>query len=168
MGKKILIIGIDGGTWTILRPAMDAGFMPNLKELIDSGASGILESTMPAITPAAWGAFQTGSNCAVNGVFNFAYWDKKDNKTHLITSATFPPTIWELASKAGKRVGCLNVPMTYPPREVNGCVVTGLLTPSLESNFTYPPELVFVVKYSRQVKQIIIKYGRKLIIRLFS
>lgn len=139
--RKVLIIGIDGGTWTILRSAMDEGYMPNLKGLVESGASGILVSTMPAITPAAWGSFQTGVNCGKNGVFDFAYWDKSENKAHYVSSSTLQTTLWEMASDAGKRVGILNVPMTYPPRKINGCMVTGILTPSLESECTYPPEL---------------------------
>jgi len=139
--KKVLIIGIDGGTWDVLTPALDRGFMPNLKSIVDSYASGILESTMPAITPAAWGCFQTGVNCGANGVFDFSYWDKAENKSRFVSSSTLRTTLWEMASDAGKRVATVNVPMTYPPRKINGCMVTGILTPSLESEFTTPPEL---------------------------
>ena len=39
--NRVLIIGIDGGTWTILRPAMEAGYMPNLNEIVDVSASDI-------------------------------------------------------------------------------------------------------------------------------
>ena len=35
----------------------------------------------------------------------------------------------------------IGVPQTYPPRPVNGLMVTDFLTPSIESNYTYPPEL---------------------------
>ena len=72
--KKVLIIGVDGGTWDILTPAMDQGFMPNLKNLVNTGASGILKSIIPTVTPAAWSCFQTGVNPGQNGVFNFSYW----------------------------------------------------------------------------------------------
>lgn len=136
-----MIFGIDGGTWTVLKMAMEGGYMPFLKELVDSGASGILESTMPAITPAAWGSFQTGTNCGKTGVFDFAYWDKFSKKPHYVSSETLPVTIWEMASTVGKRVGVVNVPMTYPPRKINGCVITGIMTPSLKSDFTFPQEL---------------------------
>ena len=111
--RKVLIIGIDGGTWNILTPAIEQGFMPNLKEIVDSGASGILESTMPAITPAAWGSFQTGVNCGRNGVFDFAYWDKSENKAHYVSSSTLQTTLWEMASAAGKRVGFRDVQVEF-------------------------------------------------------
>ncbi len=141
MSRKILIIGIDGGTWTVLTPAMAHGYMPHLKSIIDTGSSGTLLSTLPAITPPAWGSFQTGVNPGANGVFDFSYWDKKQKKIHYVSSNSLKKTIWQIASEAGKRVGLINVPMTYPPQKINGCMVTGVLTPSIESDFTYPPQL---------------------------
>ena len=138
--RSVLIIGFDGGTWTVLKPAMERGHMPFLKSLVDTGASGILESTIPAITPAAWGTFQTGRNPGANGVFSFSYWDRKSKNYLPINSTNLQQTIWQTVSKADKRVVSLNVPMTYPPQPVNGYVVSGILAPSLESSFTYPAE----------------------------
>jgi len=138
---KALIIGLDGGTWAILKPAIDEGHMPYLKSLVEAGASGVLESTMPAITPAAWGSFQTGVNPGKNGAFDFAAWDKRTKKKVFASSRSLRRTIWEAASEGGLRVGAVNVPMTYPPKQVAGYIVSGILTPSLESPFTHPPEL---------------------------
>jgi predicted AlkP superfamily phosphohydrolase/phosphomutase len=138
--RRVLIIGIDGGTWTVLKPAIDKGHMPFLKSLVDSGVSGILESTLPAITPAAWGTFQTGRNPGANGVYGFTWWDRESKNYLLVNSTSLQPTIWQILSKAGKRVVSLNVPMTYPPQPVNGYVVSGIDTPSLDSLFTYPAE----------------------------
>ncbi len=139
--KKVLIIGVDGGTWDILTPAMDQGFMPNLKNLVNTGASGILKSIIPTVTPAAWSCFQTGVNPGQNGVFNFSYWDKHLKTQKFVNSNSLATTIWDTASNIGKHVGLVNVPMTYPPHEINGCMVTGILTPSIKSNFTYPAKL---------------------------
>lgn len=140
MNKKVLILGIDGGTWRVLKPAMDQGCMPFVKSLADAGASGTLESTIPAITPAAWGGFQTGKSPGKTGVFDFAYWDKKEKESHYVSSLDLGETLWSILSRHNKRVAVINVPMTYPPQALNGYLVSGLLTPSLESNFTWPPE----------------------------
>jgi predicted AlkP superfamily phosphohydrolase/phosphomutase len=136
-----LIFGIDGGTWQILQPAMDAGFMPFLSELCRQGCRGALESTTPPITPAAWTSFQTGRNPGSHGVYDFALWDRATRKINYVSSRLYSDTLWDLASSAGLRVGALNVPMTYPAWEINGFMVTGLLTPSLERDWTWPPEL---------------------------
>jgi predicted AlkP superfamily phosphohydrolase/phosphomutase len=93
------------------------------------------------MTPAAWGSFQTGMNPGRNGAFHFTYWDTKQKKKHYVSSKTLHATIWEIASQHNRRIAVINVPMTYPPKTINGYMVTGLLTPSLESEFTHPPSL---------------------------
>ncbi|KPK77949.1 MAG: hypothetical protein AMJ79_01525 [Phycisphaerae bacterium SM23_30] len=139
--SRILIVGIDGGTWTVLKPAVQKGYMPHLQEFLCRGTSGILQSTTPPKTPAAWAAFQTGANPGQNGIFDFTYWDKKDKTTHFINADSLLPTLWEIAGGGGKRVGVINVPLTYPPRKINGYMITGILTPSGDSDFTWPAEL---------------------------
>ncbi len=141
MKRRVLIIGIDGGTWSILRTAIEQGYMPFLKSLCDAGSYGILKSTIPAITPAAWASFQTGMNPGKTGIFDFYFWDIKHKKKHFTNSQILQGTIWEIASQHGRRVGVINVPVTYPPKPINGYMITGFLTPSDESEFTYPANL---------------------------
>ena len=140
MSKKVLIIGVDGGTWKVLEPAMQKGCMPYLQSLVKNGCSGTLLSTTPPKTAAAWSTFQTGMNPGQNGVFDFAYWDRHTKEAVIVNATALQKTIWEYASEAQKKVAMINVPMTYPLREINGYTVSGLLTPSLQSNFTWPPE----------------------------
>ncbi len=136
----VLIIGLDGGTWASLQPAIEQGCMPFLAKIKESGASGILESTIPAITPAAWSAFQTGRNPGSTGVYDFSWWNRTTRAYGYSNATSLDRTIWELFSNTGKRVVAINVPMMYPPKPVNGIIVSGLMTPSLKSEFTYPPE----------------------------
>ncbi|HOQ05407.1 MAG TPA: alkaline phosphatase family protein [Anaerohalosphaeraceae bacterium] len=140
MHRSLLLIGIDGGTWTVLEPAIQAGCMPFLKSIRDRGVWGVLKSTIPAITPAAWGAFQTGKNPGASGVYDFYCWSAKERKEYPVNSQYLGKTIWQRFSEAGLTCGVLNVPMTYPPRPIRGVVVSGLLTPSLDSDFTYPAD----------------------------
>jgi hypothetical protein len=51
------------------------------------------------------------------------------------------PKLWEILSEHDKRVGVINVPVTYPAEPVNGYVIPGFLTPPGATGFTYPPEL---------------------------
>ncbi|MBN2513018.1 MAG: alkaline phosphatase family protein [Sedimentisphaerales bacterium] len=139
--NKILFFGIDGGSWSVLKPAFESGQMPFLQSLSCKGVSGVLQSTIPAITPAAWGAFQSGKNPGRTGVFDFEYWDKEQKRGFFVSSDCLGQTVWDILSGEGYRVGLMNVPMTYPPRPINGVVVSGLPTPSMESAFTYPPEI---------------------------
>jgi predicted AlkP superfamily phosphohydrolase/phosphomutase len=38
-------------------------------------------------------------------------------------------------------VGIINIPITYPPDKVDGFMISGMLTPNNQVNFTYPPDL---------------------------
>lgn len=139
--NKILIIGLDGGTWKILRPMMDKGVMPNLKKLVDGGTSGILNSTLPALTPTAMASFQTGVRPDKHGIYEFSQYEPGTYKPGLVSSKSIRKnTIWKILSDAGKKIALVGVPVTYPPEQINGIVLSGLLTPSIESGFVYPSE----------------------------
>jgi len=62
--------------------------MPTLRTLIDQGASGVLESTLPALTAPAWTAFQTGRDVSTTGIFNFAAWDKHQKRIRCLFAQT--------------------------------------------------------------------------------
>lgn len=140
--ERLLIIGLDGATFDVLTPMMNAGRMPQLQRLIESGVSGILNSTKPPITPAAWTTFMTGKGPGKHGIVDFEKYDPRANE--LSFNSTFEireKTIWELLSEKNLRVGSINVPMTYPPRPVNGFMISGFETPGISADFTWPREL---------------------------
>ncbi|MCO6438694.1 MAG: alkaline phosphatase family protein [Phycisphaerae bacterium] len=140
---KVMIIGLDGATFDVLGPLIEEGRLPRLAELVRTGASGILESTTPPITPAAWTTFLTGKQPGLHGILDF---ERYDPPTHrLIFNSTISlghvRHLWAILSEAGFRVGSVNVPMTYPPMPVNGFVVSGFETPGPDSPFAYPAEI---------------------------
>jgi predicted AlkP superfamily phosphohydrolase/phosphomutase len=49
--------------------------------------------------------------------------------------------VWDILSDIGKQVILLGVPLTYPPKPLNGCMVADFLTPTVESDYTYPSSL---------------------------
>lgn len=142
VAEKVMVIGLDGATFDVLDPLMAAGKMPHLAELVRTGTAGILDSTKPPITPAAWTTFMTGKGPGRHGIVDFERYDAKTNKlTFNSTLEIRVKTIWDMLSEKGFRVGSVNLPMTYPPRRVNGFMISGFETPSIESDFTWPPEL---------------------------
>jgi predicted AlkP superfamily phosphohydrolase/phosphomutase len=142
LAERLLIIGLDGATFYVLDPLMDRGYMPNLSRFISQGVAGVLRSTQPPITPAAWTTFMTGKGPGHHGILDF---EKYDATAHRLTfNSTYQieeKTIWELLSEKGLRVGSINVPMTFPPRPVNGFMISGFETPSIQAEFTWPREL---------------------------
>ena len=139
---KVLAVSFDGGVWTNLKPLADSGIMPNLKKLLEEGFHSNLESTIPPVTPPAWTAFMTGCNPGKSGVFDFYEYQEGNYKPLLTTSKSIQTkTLWRLLSDNGIRVGVIDVPINYPPSEVNGFIVSGWERPSNKKVFTYPPEL---------------------------
>lgn len=139
---KVLVVSFDGGVWSNLLPIANSGIMPNLKKLLDSGVHSNLESTIPPVTPPAWTAFMTGCNPAKSGVFDFYEYTSGTYNLVLTSSKSIKvPTLWKILSDGGVRVGVVDVPINYPPPEVNGFIVSGWERPTSKKVFTYPPDL---------------------------
>jgi predicted AlkP superfamily phosphohydrolase/phosphomutase len=139
--NRILIIGLDGGTFDLLSPLMDEGYMPILKALVQRGAHCRLNSTIPPVTPSAWTSFQTGTNPGKHGLVEFLY-PQHDYRLALVNSRDVATkSLWTLLGEAGKQVLVINVPLTYPPYPVQGYMVSGMMAPDTSAQFTYPPDL---------------------------
>jgi predicted AlkP superfamily phosphohydrolase/phosphomutase len=132
------IFGLDGANPELVNEWIEQGDLPNLKKIRDSGLSGKLKSTFPPITGPAWSTFQTGVNPGKHGVFNWldvsdSYKGKAINSNSLKTK-----TIWDIISHQGGEVGILSLPLTYPPKKVNGFLIPGFLTPKEGDSISYP------------------------------
>jgi predicted AlkP superfamily phosphohydrolase/phosphomutase len=138
----VFIIGLDGATFDLMLPWIAEGRLPTLGRLVGQGAWSRLESTIPPITPCAWSSFLTGKNPGKHGLFDFVQ-PLPGSHRMVFTNASFRQgeSLWGCMSRHGKRVGVVNVPMTYPPEEVNGYLISGLDTPSERSKFMYPETL---------------------------
>ena len=69
----------------------------------------------------------SGTNPGRHGIFDWVYGKHGSYEFHPVTAANSrQPSLWKIASAAGKRVMAQNVPMTFPPEEVNGIIVSGL------------------------------------------
>jgi len=137
---KLLVIGIDGATLDVMNPMMSEGKLPNIKKIADQGICKRMLSVYPPITYSAWTSFKTGLTPGEHGVFGFvegAPYVSEETKVVNTKRRAF----WDDLSDAGYKVGIVNVPTTYPPSKVNGVMISGLGTPSLRSNFTYPTNL---------------------------
>lgn len=141
--QRVLIIGLDGVTWDVLRPLMDEGRMPRLRRVVEEGASGVLRSTTPPITPAAWTTFLTGKQPGRHGIIDFERYDVYTNMLAFNSTRCLDNVrnLWRILGDHDLKVGSVNVPMTYPALPVNGFLVSGFETPGPGSDFVHPPEL---------------------------
>jgi predicted AlkP superfamily phosphohydrolase/phosphomutase len=143
---RVLVVGWDGATFALLQRLLDAGRLPHLASFQARGSWQTLLSTIPPVTAPAWATFMTGKNPGQHGVFNFFRRDPsgyayEETAGFVDNRSVHGAALWDVAGQAGLRVGIVNVPLTYPPRPVNGFLISGMLTPPSAQQFTYPPEL---------------------------
>ncbi len=138
---RLLVLGLDGATWSVLDPMRSRGLMPNLDALLSSAAHGTLRSIVPPVTTAAWTTMMTGCGPARHGVFDHRYYDAAEGRMKVNHSGRIRvPTIWHLLSAAGRSIVSLNLPGLYPPIKVNGIVVSGMDAPHLPAALSAAPE----------------------------
>jgi len=142
---RFLLIGLDGAEPSLLEPWMDAGRLPHLAALRTRGCFLPLESTRPPATFPAWTTCVTGVNPGRHGIIDFTEMVPGRYALRFVNS-TFrkAPALWYILCSAGKRVGILSVPGTYPPEEVNALMVSGFDSPvatNLDASFVYPRSL---------------------------
>jgi predicted AlkP superfamily phosphohydrolase/phosphomutase len=144
MKLTTLLIGLDGATFDVLDPLMDAGVMPHLKRVMDGGVRATLRSTVPALTPPAWTSLVTGHGPGTHGIFDFFRKDSPSSQHFgLLTSRDVDsPPIWSLATDAGLQSTILNFPLTFPPPRIKGHVLPGGFMPWRQMRLgCHPPEM---------------------------
>ncbi len=142
-GPRVCVIGWDGADWRILRPLLDAGYLPHMKSWLERARVGTLLSTLPPVTAPAWSTFLSGVNPGRHGLFTWlGPMNARGERPLRNASHVRAPRLWDWLSEAGLRSLFLNVPMTYPPpAEFNGVLVAGMLTPGTHVSFTSPQDV---------------------------
>jgi predicted AlkP superfamily phosphohydrolase/phosphomutase len=138
---RLVVLGLDGATWSVLDPMQQRGLMPNLQAFLARAASGTLRSIVPPVTTAAWTTMMTGCGPARHGVFDHRYYDAAEGRMKVNHSGRIRvPTLWHLLSSTGRSIVSLNLPGLYPPLKVRGLVVSGMDAPHLEAALSAAPE----------------------------
>jgi predicted AlkP superfamily phosphohydrolase/phosphomutase len=139
---KVLVIGLDGVTWDLLSPWIEAGELPNLQQLMQQGAWGNLRTTLPPISSSSWSSFLSGVNPGKHGLVDFVHPSPDSYKVSLVNAASRRTyALWNWLNDGGYRVGLLGIPTTYPTEPVDGFMVSGFLTPGQDSEWAYPASL---------------------------
>jgi len=140
MNKRVLVIGLDCAEPSLVFEKW-ADQLPNLSGLRSNGVWGRLESTIPPITIPAWASMMTGKLPGTLGFYGFR--NRKDYSYEGLSIATSlmlrEKTVWDYLKD--KKSVVIGFPPSYPPKPINGELISGFLTPGIDSNFTYPEDL---------------------------
>lgn len=136
---KTVIIGLDGVPFGMIKDFAETGVMPNTAELISQGIFKKMNSSIPEVSSVAWSSIITGQNPGQHGIFGFT--DLTPDSYQL----RFPnfydlksPPFWDLAN--GKSI-IINVPSTYPVRDMNGVHISGFVSIDIRKS-VHPASLI--------------------------
>lgn len=143
MIERVIVIGLDSAPWGLITQWTQEGKLPAISSIRAEGAAGILRSTFPPLSPAAWSSFATGMQPGKHGVYDYIH-RRAGTYQYTPTNARVRggKTLWRIISEQGGTVGVINVPETYPPEPVNGFLIAGMDTPGDDANLCYPPDLI--------------------------
>jgi predicted AlkP superfamily phosphohydrolase/phosphomutase len=145
---RTFVVGLDGASWRLTEPWIDEGLLPNMAELRESGTYATSRSCLPPVTYPNWKCYSSGKNPGKHGVFWWERIDLADERIDIMSGRDYETAeLWDYFNDAGHEVGVVNMPSMYPPREIDGYVVSGGPDAvegeyrSLDSGYTHPPAL---------------------------
>ena len=138
----VLLFGLDGAGWPVLRPLIESGRLPFITNLMENGFSSDLRAPWPWATFPSWTSIMTGTSPGVHGMLDFSILDHERMKIDFIDSSyRQAPALWEMVTSKGGRCVVLGVPGTYPPDTSAELMISGFDTPvttSIEPSFIWP------------------------------
>lgn len=137
--NQLIIIGLDGVPCSMLKGLAEDGIMPNTEQLIQEGWLSAMHSAAPEISCVAWSSIITGVNAGQHGIFGFmdmhpGTYDMRFPNYNDLKAEPF----WNHCP--GKSI-ILNVPATYPVREMDGVHVSGFVSLDINKSI-HPASLV--------------------------
>ena len=139
--SRVLLIGWDGADWRILDPLIEKGALPNLEALINRGQKGVLRSTIPTHSWAAWPSFMTGVDPVDHGVYDILETKPGTHKSYPVTYKSIKErTFLADLDAAGKEAVYIDLPLTFPPPEIKGRLLAGGVLPKGPA-YSYPADL---------------------------
>src|SRR4051794_5519314 len=143
----LTVLGLDAATFDVIDPMLEAGELPALARLFAAGSRGTLRSTVHPLTSQAWATMVTGVNAGRHGLFDFSERDASGYRLRLVNgSFRHAPAVWDRLHAAGRRVGLVNIPFTWPAPELDGFALAGLDASDRDQGMTHPASLLAEIR----------------------
>jgi len=125
--KKLLLVGWDSADWKIIHPLLDAGALPGIARLVESGVSGNLTTLEPQLSPMLWTSIATGKMAYHHGVPGFTEVDPRSGAGEPVSAATRKcRTLWEMLGERGLRSHVVSWFATQGEQHLDGKMVSNM------------------------------------------
>ena len=123
--RKILLIGWDAADWKIIDPLLNAGHMPALQSLIDTGVMGNLATVRPVLSPMLWTSIATGKRAYKHGIHGFTEPTPDGSAIQPITNLSRKAkAFWNIFNQSGMRGHVVGWWPSSPAEPINGVMVS--------------------------------------------
>lgn len=155
-GRSVIVLGFDGMDYTLTKSMLEAGRLPNLARLAQTGGFQPLETSVPPQSPVAWSTFITGLDAGGHGIFDFVHRHPATLEPYLSTSRTEAASwtlkmgrwqlplsggtvellrkgqpFWEVLESHGIETTIIRMPANFPPSGTATRELSGMGTPDL-------------------------------------
>lgn len=118
----LIVIGIDGGEWKVIRRLWEQGKLPHLKAIAERGVTATLRTAYNS-SPVIWTTVATGVTPQVHGITDFVVATPQGD-VPISSAVRKVPALWNMLSRAGRRVAVLGWWGSWPAEEVKGVVLS--------------------------------------------
>ncbi|HJT33957.1 MAG TPA: alkaline phosphatase family protein [Pirellulales bacterium] len=125
LGKKVIVIGIDGMDPRLCESMLSQGLLPNLARLRASGGFSDLGTSIPPQSPVAWANFINGAGPGSHGIFDFVHRHPHEQCAMFYSAAETVDgkavnrrqgvPFWNFLDAAGIPSTFYDLPSNYPP-----------------------------------------------------
>lgn len=114
---RFMIIVVDALSYNVLELGFRHDLLPNLKKIFASSCVGMLQPSMPMLTPRLLTSMATGVPPKMHDVLDFKY---DEGETPDTGGERRYHAFWHIASERGYKVAVVGWPFTWPAEKVNG------------------------------------------------
>jgi predicted Zn-dependent protease len=123
--RKLLLIGWDAADWSVARPLMEAGKMPNLQRLCDGGVHGKLATIRPVLSPMLWTSIATGKRAWKHGIHGFSEPCPSTETIRPITNLSRKTkAVWNIFNQQGWKSNVIGWWPSSPAEPINGVMLS--------------------------------------------
>lgn len=122
---KVLLVGWDAADWKVIHELMDAGRMPNIKRLIETGTMGNIRTMRPILSPMLWTSIATGKRPHKHGIYGFSEPAADGKSVQPITNLSRKcKAVWNILNQHGKRSIVIGWWPSDPAEPIDGVMVS--------------------------------------------
>lgn len=122
---RVLLIGWDAADWKLIKPLLDAGEVPAIEQMVNTGVMGNLSTLFPILSPMLWNSIATGKRPSKHGILGFTEVNPHTRVVSPVLSTSRKvKAIWNMLSQEGYRAHVVNWFASHPVEKINGICIS--------------------------------------------